>query len=326
MIGTAPQFWRRGGSRILPALLWPASRFVAAITARRVARPGWRAPVPVICCGNAGVGGAGKTTLVLDLAHRLQARGVAVHLLTRGYGGTLPGPHCVDPAHHTAAEVGDEALLLAECAPTWRGADRAAAARAALAAGAQALLMDDGLQNPGLVKTSNLLVIDGAYGFGNGHVLPAGPLREPVRAAASRAHAAILIGDDATGALAQLPPGLPVLRARLVPEPAIGRLAGRKVFAFAGIGRPAKFFDMLSAAGVTVAGQQAFADHHRFSAAELTRIADTAARIGAVPVTTPKDLVRIPRPARDGFAGIGVSLAWDDEPALDALLDRAMWP
>ena len=188
-----PGFWGRDG--VLPRLLSPLAAVTAAVTAWRVARPGWRAPVPVICCGNVTVGGAGKTTVALDLGARLAARGRAVHFLLRGYGGSVRGPHRV-AAGDTAARVGDEALLLAEVAPTWIGADRAASARAAVAAGAQVLVMDDGLQNPGLHKDLSLLVVDGASGFGNGRVLPAGPLREPVAAGAARCQAAVLIGPD----------------------------------------------------------------------------------------------------------------------------------
>lgn len=140
-----PGFWQADG--VVPRLLSPLSALVARMTARRVARPGWTASVPVLCCGNAGVGGAGKTTVVLDLAERLQARGVAVHCLSRGYRGRVEGVLRVDPDRHDAKRVGDEPLLLAAVAPTWVGADRAAAARAAIGQGAQALLMDDGLQN-----------------------------------------------------------------------------------------------------------------------------------------------------------------------------------
>jgi tetraacyldisaccharide 4'-kinase len=309
---------------VLPALLWPASVLVARATARRVARGGWLAPVPVLCCGNAGVGGSGKTTLVLDLADRLIARGVAVHLLTRGYGGRARGPLRVDPASHEARAVGDEALLLAARAPTWLGADRAATARAAVAAGAAALIMDDGLQNPTLRKSFSFLVIDGAAGFGNARVLPAGPLREPVQAAAGRADAALLIGADATGAARVLPPSLPLLYADLAPDPAAARLAGRRALAFAGIGRPGKFFSMLEGAGIELAACRAFPDHHMFSSDELSRIVQRARRLDAIPVTTPKDFIRIPHAMQPDFTPVGVRLVWRDEPALECLLDRAL--
>ena len=280
----APRFWQRDG--LAARVLAPASAIVSAATARRVARAGWRAPVPVLCCGNAGVGGAGKTTVALDLAARLVARGVAVHCISRGYGGRVRGTLRVDAAVHGAELVGDEPLLLAAVAPTWVGPDRAASARAAVAAGAGALLMDDGLQNPDLVKDASLLVIDGAAGFGNGRVLPAGPLREPAGVAAARCAAAVMIGMDGRGAGAALPEGMPVLHAWLVPNQS---LHGLRTLAFAGIARPAKFHATLEQAGATVAGTMDFPDHHRFRRHELRSVMARAAQLGAAPVTTPKD-------------------------------------
>ena len=314
----APGFWQTGG--LAAALLSPLGAIYAAAAARRLARPGWRAPVPVLCCGNATVGGAGKTTLALDLGARLAARGVEVAFLTRGYGGRVTTPLRVQPGQHGAAEVGDEPLLLAAVAPTWVCADRAAGARAAVAAGARALVMDDGLQNPTLAKDLSLLVIDGAAGFGNGRIIPAGPLREPVAAAAARCRAAVLIGEDATGAVRLLPGGLPVLRADLQPGPDIAALAERRALAFAGIGRPEKFFAMLTASGAVLAGREAFADHHRYTPAELDRLLAAADRLGAVAVTTPKDAARLTPAQRSRVLVVGVRLAWRDEAALAALL------
>ena len=312
----APAFWTRNGwtARVLA----PLSCVGAAITAHRMARTGWRAPVPVICCGNATVGGAGKTTLALDLAHRLIARGITVHVLLRGYGGAARGPRRVQPGD-TAAVTGDEALLLAAVAPTWTGADRAASAQAAVAAGAEVLLMDDGLQNPSLQKTMSLLVVDGAAGFGNGRVLPAGPLREPVAAAASRCQAAVLIGPDVSGAGAALPPGLPVLRTGLVQDAGIAEISGRRVLAFAGIAFPDKFFAGLERAGVIVAGRAAFADHHAFTGAELTGLVRKAREMDAILVTTPKDAVRLP--AGPNVHVVGVRLVWENVATIESLLD-----
>ncbi len=319
----APGYWHDPDRRLPAALLAPLGALTARATAHRLRRPGWRAPVPVVCCGNAGVGGAGKTTLALDLARRLGARGLAVHCLTRGYGGRAgAGVLRVDPAVHDAAAVGDEALLLAAAAPCWVAADRAAGARAAIAAGAQLLLMDDGLQNPGLVQDWPLLVIDGAVGFGNGRLLPAGPLREPVAAAAGRAAAAILIGADRNRVRRDLPPALPVLEARLETDAAAGRLRGCRLLAFAGIARPAKFFDGLEAAGLTLAGRRSFPDHHRYRPATLARLLREAERLGATLVTTPKDAVRLPAELRPQMEVVGVGLRWTDPPALDALLGR----
>lgn len=312
-----PGFWQSDG--IVARLLSPLGAVTAAVTARRVARPGWRAPVPVFCCGNVTVGGAGKTTLALNLGARLIASGRAVHFLLRGYSGTVHGPHRVS-AGDTAARVGDEALLLAAVAPTWVGTDRAASARAAIAAGAQLLIMDDGLQNPGLNRDLSLLVVDGDFGFGNGRVLPAGPLREPVARAVRRCQAAILIGPDRTGIAGSL--GLPVLSARLQPCADIALWTGRRALAFAGIARPEKFFIMLAQAGVILAGTRPLPDHYRFKSRDLDQLLAEAECLGAAPLTTPKDAVRLPAAYRDQIGVVGVTLAWDNPAALDALVAR----
>ncbi|HUC17653.1 MAG TPA: tetraacyldisaccharide 4'-kinase [Acetobacteraceae bacterium] len=313
-----PRFWSNGNS-VLPTMLSPLAAISARLAASRVARPGFAAPVPVLCCGNATLGGTGKTTLALDLARGLRAAGVAVHILARGYGGRARGPLRVMP-EHDASLVGDEALLLANAAPTWIGADRAATARLAIAAGAAALVMDDGLQNPNLRKSLSFLVIDGGAGFGNGHVFPAGPLREPLAAAAARTAAAVLIGPDRANARALLPRGLPVLTARLVPGPEAAVLAGRRVLAFAGIGRPDKFFATLEAAGARLIGHRGFPDHHPYRESEISRLLENATKHDALPVTTAKDQVRIPPALREHVAVLTVTLAWDDPGALAALL------
>jgi len=315
----APAFWSHDGA--LARALSPLSSIGAALTARRVARPGWRAPVPVVCCGNVTLGGAGKTTLVLDLAHRLSDH--EVHILLRGYGGASRGVHRVAPGD-PASLVGDEALLLAQAAPTWTGADREASARAALRTGAKILLMDDGLQNPGLSKTCSILVIDGRTGFGNGRVLPAGPLREPVGAAAARCHVAVLIGADMTDAVSKLPATLPVLRADLVQDPSIAALAGRRAVAFAGIALPEKFFDPLREAGVILLAARPFPDHHAYTARELDKLMAEARDRHAVLVTTPKDAVRLPPAVREQVTVIGVSLKWREPAEIDQLLERVV--
>lgn len=317
----APGFWAGGTGGVAPLLLAPFSALYAGATARRMARPGWQAPVPVICCGNATAGGAGKTTVALDLGQRLADRGIASHFLLRGYGGKLRGPTRVDPATHDSTLVGDEALLLAELRPTWISADRGLGGQAAVAGGAQAIVMDDGLQNPTLEKDLSLLVVDGGYGFGNGRVIPAGPLREPVHTAAARCRAAVLIGEDETGTLAQLPPGLPVLRARLVAGPEAAMLAGQPVFAFCGIASPRKFFATLSEAGAVLAGRESFADHYPYDEGDMRALLDQADALRALPVTTKKDFVRIPPAYRSRVTVVTVRLKWEEPAAIESLLD-----
>jgi tetraacyldisaccharide 4'-kinase len=288
-----------------------------------VARPGWRAPVPVICCGNPGAGGSGKTPLALDLAIRLIARGRRPAFLTRGHGGSLRGPIRVDLARHDAAASGDEAQLLAAVAPTWLGADRAATARLAVGQGADVLVMDDGLQNPGLAKTLSLLVIDGGAGFGNGRVIPAGPLREPVAAAAARCRAAVLIGKDATDATGMIP-DLTLCTAEIAPDPTDLAALPPKILAFAGIGRPEKFFETLHHAGHTPADTIAFPDHHRFTERDLHRIHQRADACGATPVTTQKDFARLTAAQRSVILQLRIRLLWQDAPMIERLLDEAL--
>lgn len=308
-----PAFWaRRGG---LALALSPLGLVTRGLTARRVRKIGYVPGIPVICVGNAGVGGAGKTIVALDLLARLPGRPFA---LTRGYKGRFAGATEMAAAR-SARDVGDEALLLAAVAPTIVARDRAAGARRALAEGATAIVMDDGLQNATVKKTISLLVIDGGYGFGNGLLLPAGPLREPVAAAAARCQAAVLIGADRAGALAALPSALPVLRAELAASCAQD-LAGQPVVAFAGIGRPEKFFDSVEALGADIRTRLSFGDHHGYGEADAGRLWHLAAVHNAMLVTTAKDFVKLPENLKSLVAVVQVRLVWQDEAMLEKLL------
>jgi tetraacyldisaccharide 4'-kinase len=321
----APEFWYRPAGALTAALA-PAAWVYDRVASWRARGTGWRAPVPVICCGNLTVGGAGKTPLALAIAARLIARGRRVAFLTRGYRGSLAGPVTVDRALHSAAQVGDEPLLLAELAATVVARDRAQGARHAIAAGADTIIMDDGLQNPSLAKDLCLVAIDGARGFGNGRVLPAGPLREALARGLARADALVMIGEDAHGLTAALAPKAPVLRAELMPDSSMLALAGRRVVAFAGIGRPEKFFASLRAAGAELVETRDFADHHEYRANELASLNELATRCGANLVTTAKDHVRLPSELRQAVARADAVLQFADDAAVDALLGRIGGP
>jgi tetraacyldisaccharide 4'-kinase len=270
-----PRFWRRGGDPWPARLLVPVGALYGAATIlRRWGHQPYRAPVPVVVAGGITLGGAGKTPLALALAELLAAR--HPHFLSRGYGGSEAGPLRVNLSHHGAMDVGDEPLLLAASAPTWVARDRAAGAKAAAAAGAGLIILDDGFQNPFLAKDLAFLTIDGESGLGNGHVFPAGPLREPLATALRRAQAVVLIGEDRTGIGGLIAGRCPVMPARLeAADPAT--VASKPVYAFAGIGRPEKFFASLESAGAVIAGRREFPDHHPFG--DLAAVEAVLARL-----------------------------------------------
>ncbi|MFN3076713.1 MAG: tetraacyldisaccharide 4'-kinase [Alphaproteobacteria bacterium] len=318
-----PEFWRTDNG--LSRLLEPVGQLYGAVTAWRIAHTEPEPlTVPLICVGNLVAGGAGKTPVALALCQRVRALGLAIrpHFLLRGYGGTDPGPTLVDLVRHGFRQVGDEALLLAQAGATLVARDRRAGAKAAITAGADLILMDDGHQNPSLAKDLSIVVIEGAFGFGNQRLLPAGPLRESPERGLARAGAVVILGVDRTGVAEMIPEGLPRLGARLVPDEAALALAGRKVVAFAGIGRPEKFFDTVRAVGGNLLARHPFADHYPYAEADIQPILDEAFALGAVPVTTAKDAVRLSPDQRQQVSVLGVSVVWEDEAAIDSLLRR----
>lgn len=295
----APGFWTAPAPTIRARLLSPLGALYGAITSARMARAGARVGARVVCIGNFTLGGAGKTPAALALAERLIAAGERVVFLSRGYGGALSGPSpvIVDPARHGAGEVGDEPLLLARRAPAVICADRVAGARAAVDLRASVIVMDDGLQNPALAKDDRIAVVDGAVGLGNGLTVPAGPLRAPMSAQWGHVDQVWIVGPgEAGGRVGEEAArrGKQVGLCRLEPDAdVVAALAGRRLLAFAGIGRPSKFFETLRGAGLNVAATQVFADHHPYSPGDLAALTRRATGAGLTLVTTEKDYVRL---------------------------------
>lgn len=324
----APGFWWRTPPSALARLLQPFGVLYGAITLRRMQGAGAHAGLPVICIGNFVAGGAGKTPTTLALAQRLIIMGETPIALTRGYGGRLAGPIQVDPDRHSAAEVGDEPLLLAQHLPTIVARDRPAGAALARELGASLVLMDDGLQNPSLRKDLRLAVVDGASGLGNGLSLPAGPLRAPFAGQIGQVDAIVVIGAGAAGeavAARAEALGCPVLRGRLAPPPAVAAgLAGQAVIAASGIGRPEKFSATLREAGARILAERSYGDHHAYGESDVAALLAEAQAQGCPVAVTEKDMVKLatlwPQAEQARLLCVPVALTFDDEAALDTLL------
>ncbi len=326
-----PAFWRtdapRGSAAMTRALLSPLAWLYAWAGRRRIQRT---EPIacgkPVICIGNLTVGGTGKTPVAQTVLARLRDMGLAPHALSRGYGGKLKGPLQVDLDAHSASDVGDEPMLLAGSAPAWISRDRPQGAQAAVGGGADLIVMDDGHQNPTLKKDLSIVVVDGITGWGAGQVFPAGPLREPVAEGLARADAVIVMTPGAEHLPRYQKLGLdtleiPVLQAWLTPlnPPPEGAL-----IAFAGIGRPGKFFSSLADHGADVRDQADYPDHHPYSASDLKWLSELADKHEARLITTEKDWVRLPADFREHVIAWPVRAEFANPAALDALLHRVV--
>lgn len=317
----APAFWFKPKG-FLAFTLWPFSvlyEIGGNIMRSKIAPV--QLPIPVICVGNVVAGGAGKTPVALHIGKLLKAKGIKAFFLTRGYGGALPGPVLVNPKKHKAVHVGDEALLLAEILPTVKCANRVAGAKLALQKGAEVIIMDDGYQNPSLYKTLSVLVIDGSTVYGNGLLIPAGPLRERPRSAIARAHIIILVNRNTRT------PAMPNEKAIYMATTRIhdGTLfKGKKIYLFCGIGNPDKFFGMMSVYGANIVATKAFPDHHPYTMAELNKLIIDSVKQKAVLVTTRKDLMRVPPELHDCMIAADLDLELDNEGSLSYVLDYVL--
>ena len=320
-----PEFWSHRGPPALALLPLTPLWWLAGTMRKAFATP-YHAPIPVICVGNLTAGGVGKTPLVAWLFDRLAERGLQPAILSRGYGGSAAGPLWVDPAEHDAGICGDEPLMLADRRDVMVAHDRAWGARMIAERGRHDLIiMDDGMQNPYLAHDLEIGVFDGSNGVGNGWLMPAGPLRVPLSAGLAQLDLAVINGDDETGLAGRIPEAVERYEARLHPEKSvIEGLEGTPLLAFAGIGRPKRFFASLEAAGGQIAKKLSFADHHPYSQHDLMQILEDAQRHGAEMITTQKDWMRLPPDWRARVAMLPVTLEIDRADDLLARIDAVI--
>jgi len=323
-----PEFWNKKPDQagLWPLILAPLSKIWQWLGARRWKKgPHVKIGIPVICIGNVNLGGTGKTPTVIEVVTRLIAMGKNPHVVTKGYKGELIGPIVVDPSIHTANDVGDEPLLLAAFAPTWVSKDRHIGARAARVYGADVIVLDDGLQNPAVAKDLTILVVDAEMGFGNGHVVPAGPLRETIEDAVAKTNLLLTIAPNSENhdrflnnwdAVKQLPHAA----ASIKPLKTGMDWDGMHALAFAGIGRPEKFYNTLKELGVVLKGTRSFDDHQTISTSLLLRLENEAWEMGAQLVTTEKDAVRLPKEWQQKVLTVPVRLEIHDPEIVDKAL------
>lgn len=320
-----PEFWNYRDGRLsaptLRTLLTPISWVWSAVTARRIRTTvPYECGVPVICVGNVTLGGTGKTPVTAYLLQSLTRMNIRAVGLSRGYKGQLKGPIPVSDTH-THRDVGDEPILLARNGVVWVSEGRDDGARAAVAHGAKVIVMDDGHQNPSLAKTLSLVVVDAQTGFGNGCVVPAGPLREPVKTSLARADAVILIKPyqsfEIPEDVMEDVEGQVILTAWLHPK---SSAPSGKLFAFAGIGRPNKFFDALRQSGADLVEEIGYPDHHNYSPEDIKSLTELAKELGAQLITTEKDHVRLPKGFAQHVATWPIEVRFDDELMMRRLL------
>ena len=326
-----PSFWHKevAEKSMWPDLLVPFSVIYYSIflLKQKLAKPQKIEGAKIICIGNVTAGGAGKTPVAIALVEELKkVTSKKACFSSRGYMGSVIGPLKVDPAVHTAEQVGDEPLLLAKALPCWVGKRRYDTARAAVADGAEIIIMDDGMQNLTVQKDLNILVVDGYFGIGNSFAIPAGPLREPLEKALEKATVAVFIGEDRNNILFQIKNKIPVIHAKteVSDRSKIEGLKDKKIIAFSGISIPDKFFHTLEKEGLKVIEKLYFADHYNFTNEDIDDLFKLSDELAAELVTTEKDAIRLPERARERVTVIPVTTKFDKPEEISALLQKIL--
>lgn len=312
---SAPDFWfqpdQNWQARALQplCLLW---KLGAGLKAKQ-AQSALKLPIPVICVGSPMVGGSGKTPTTLALAKFLTQQGFNPHILSRGHGrSNLKSAFQVNLKIHNAAQVGDEPLLMAmQGYAVWVGQSRAITGKYALEAGADILIMDDGMQHESLYKDIHIMVMDSHIGFGNHQTIPAGPLREPLADALQKSHFILKIGDGARDPSPYMGEAHHLLTGQVIMPNAKdqqGYDPDQRFFAFSGLAHNDKFFNALKAANYPLAGTCSFPDHYVYRDQDIADLTRAAAQSRAKLITTRKDAVKLPHEFLNAIDVIDIEL------------------
>lgn len=318
-----PKFWYKK-SGVLSLALSPLSVAYQAVSQRKINKTSrYTSKIPVLCIGNLTAGGSGKTPVVGALAQLFKQQGKKPHILSRGYGGKIRGTTKVNTDIHTAKEVGDEPFMHAKNNTCWVSPNRVQAAKMIENGGnADLIIMDDGFQNPDLKKNVSIVVVDGNVAFGNEHIIPAGPLREPIDEGIKRADALIIMGDDRHYLTERFSYLMPVFQGYLTPDTNTKIWSGKKIVGFTGIGRPEKFRQTLLSIGADIKDFIPFADHHFFSLSDINKLVRLSEKHDAQLVTTEKDWGRLPASHHSTITPIPVNVKWKDEKALKKFFEE----
>ncbi len=323
-----PKFWLNSKSNpsLLTYILYPISIIWLVLgKLHQKCTPSKKCPIPIICVGNITIGGNGKTPTALKLRSLLQNLGYKPHILSHGYLANLKGPHLVNPKKDSFISVGDEALMMAFYGPTWIARNRYSGIKAAVASGANVIIMDDGFQNSTIKKDFSLLIIETSIGFGNGYAIPAGPLREQISSGFKKADFTVTIGDRTDQYNFRKDNSfinkIPNLQGRLVAQCDKFDLKKQNVIGFAGISHPMKFKNTLEKLGANIIKFKAFTNHKPFKNKDLTDLVNAAEKQKALLITTEKDFVRIPKYLRRKIHVLRVELELQNQ---DFLLKKIM--
>ncbi|MBT34944.1 MAG: tetraacyldisaccharide 4'-kinase [Rickettsiales bacterium] len=288
-----PKFWYSKNS-IISILLRPISFLWVLGSILRKKKSYNFNNIKIIKVGNVVAGGSGKTPTVISIVKKLANSKYQVHIISRGYKGSIKKSTLVNTDIHSYKEVGDESIILSKIAPTWIGNNRIESIKNAQKMGAKIVVLDDGIQDASIKGDLNLLVFNGLQGLGNGKIIPAGPLREKLSDSIKKCHLSIIIDEDINNIANKLNNLLPIIKAKInIESEYLNNFKNKNVVAFCGLGFPEKFFKTIKEIGCNIRYKKSFPDHYQYKEKDLKELIDIAIKYNSLLITTEKDHIKI---------------------------------